>query len=198
VIKVGFRVIIQKQSNNRRIGRVHNHQWQNRRSRSRVQQRACSLFFDINGIVHREFVPPNTTVNSDFHCDVLRCLRENVRRRTLELWCNHSWLLHHGNVPTHTSLKSTEFVTNSNMVIIPHHPYLPGLALCNFALFPKLKMKLKGWRLKQCLTSNQNRKRYSTALRKMTSTVIWSMGKKWWDRCIRSQGDYFLGDGSQN
>jgi hypothetical protein len=32
------------------------------------------------------------------------------------------------------------------MVIIPHPPYSPDLAPCNFALFPKLKMKLKGRR----------------------------------------------------
>jgi hypothetical protein len=44
----------------------------------------------------------------------------------------------------HTSLKTTEFVTNSNMVIIPHLPYLPHLASCDFALCPKLKMKLNG------------------------------------------------------
>jgi hypothetical protein len=36
-------------------------------------------FSYIKGIVHREFVPPNTAVNSDFYCDVLRRLRENVR-----------------------------------------------------------------------------------------------------------------------
>jgi hypothetical protein len=30
------------------------------------------------------------------------------------------------------------------MVIIPHPPYSPDLAPCDFALFPKLKMKLKG------------------------------------------------------
>jgi histone-lysine N-methyltransferase SETMAR len=29
-------------------------------------------FYDVKGIVHREFVPPNTTVNSDSYCDVLR------------------------------------------------------------------------------------------------------------------------------
>jgi hypothetical protein len=29
-------------------------------------------------IFHRQFVPPNTTVNSGFYCDVLRRLRENV------------------------------------------------------------------------------------------------------------------------
>jgi hypothetical protein len=41
-------------------------------------------------------------------------------------------------------LKTTEFVTNNNMVIVPHPPYTPDLAPCDFALFPKLKMKLKG------------------------------------------------------
>jgi hypothetical protein len=30
------------------------------------------------------------------------------------------------------------------MVIIPHPPYSLDLAPCDFALFPKLKMKLKG------------------------------------------------------
>jgi hypothetical protein len=30
--------------------------------------------------------------------------------------------------------------------MIPHPPYSPDLAACDFALFPKLKMKLKGRR----------------------------------------------------
>jgi hypothetical protein len=42
------------------------------------------------------------------------------------------------------SLKTTEFVTNNNMVIINHPPYLPDLAPCDISLFPQLKMKLKG------------------------------------------------------
>jgi hypothetical protein len=42
------------------------------------------------------------------------------------------------------SLKTTEFVTNNNMVIVPHPPYLWDLAPCDFGLFPMLKMKLKG------------------------------------------------------
>jgi hypothetical protein len=32
------------------------------------------------------------------------------------------------------------------MVIVPHPPYSQDLAPCDFALFPKLKMKLKGRR----------------------------------------------------
>jgi hypothetical protein len=42
------------------------------------------------------------------------------------------------------SLKTTEFVTNNSMVIIIHPPCSLDLAPCDFALLPKLKMKLKG------------------------------------------------------
>jgi transposase len=45
--------------------------------------------------------------------------------------------------PTHTSLKTPEFVTNNNMFVVPHPLYLSDLAPCDFVLFPKLKMKLK-------------------------------------------------------
>jgi hypothetical protein len=95
----------------------------------------------MKGIVHREFVPSNTTVNSDFYCDVLRHLRENVRRKRPTT--NGSFIM---TMHLPTSLKTTEFVTNSNMVIIPHLFYSPDVAPCDFALFPKLKMKLKGRR----------------------------------------------------
>jgi hypothetical protein len=138
-----------------------------------------TVFFDVKGTVRREFVPTKMTVNSDFYCDVLRRLRENMPRKKPELWRNHNWVLHHDNAPAHTSLKTTEFFTNNNMIIVPHPPYSPDLAPCDFALFPKLKMKLKGRDdvLKQCLTSKGNRKRCSKAFRTMTSTVLLKRGK---------------------
>ena len=36
-------------------------------------------FFDIEGIVHKEFVPTGQTVNSGFYCKVLRRMREKLR-----------------------------------------------------------------------------------------------------------------------
>jgi hypothetical protein len=68
--------------------------------------------------------------------------RKCVTKKT-GTWHNHSWLLHHDNGAAHTSLITTEFVTN-NMVIVPHPPYLLDLAPCDFILFPKLKVKLNG------------------------------------------------------
>jgi hypothetical protein len=54
--------------------------------------------------------------------------------------------VHHDNTLAHTSLKTIESVTNNNMVIVPHPPYSPDLVACDFALFPKLIVKLKGRR----------------------------------------------------
>jgi hypothetical protein len=104
--------MIQKQSNNRLVEETTITMSKKGHGKSGVQQRACSLFlfFDVKGIVHCKFVPPNTKVNSDFYCDILRCLRENVRQKKPELLCNHNWLLHHDNVPTHMSLKSKETI----------------------------------------------------------------------------------------
>jgi hypothetical protein len=40
------------------------------------------VFFNVKGIVHREFVPPNTTANYDFYCDVLGHERKCVTKKT--------------------------------------------------------------------------------------------------------------------
>jgi hypothetical protein len=90
-------------------------------------------------------------------------------------------------------LKTTEFVTNNNKVIVP--PYLLDLAPCDFALFPKLKMKLKGWRFE---TASDIRREWQAVLDKIKEYSAFETQEKWWDHCIRSQGDYFEGNGSQN
>jgi hypothetical protein len=51
-------------------------------------------FFYIDGIVHKEFVPPGQTVNKEFYRDVLRRLREDMRRKRPEKWRTNDWVLH--------------------------------------------------------------------------------------------------------
>ena len=66
-------------------------------------------FFDQEGIVHREFVPPGMTVNVDFYCDVLRRLRENVRRKRPQKWQNQNLIIHHNNASAQRSFKVSQF-----------------------------------------------------------------------------------------
>ena len=101
-------------------------------------------FFDHKGNVHKEFVPPGQTVNAAFNVELLKRLRENVRRKQPDQWWNNTWLLHHDNAPAHAALLTQRFLTDNNMTVVPLPPYLPDLAPSEFFLFPKLKMKLKG------------------------------------------------------
>jgi hypothetical protein len=41
-----------------------------------------------------------------------------VRRLRRELWRQKSWLLHHYNVPSHTSFFTKEFFTKNNMTVV--------------------------------------------------------------------------------
>ena len=66
-------------------------------------------FFDQEGIVHREFVPPGMTVNADFYCGVLRRLRENVRRKRPQKWQNQNLIIHHDNARLTGPLKFRSF-----------------------------------------------------------------------------------------
>jgi hypothetical protein len=63
------------------------------------------------------------------------------------------------------------------MVIIPHPPYSPDLAPCDFAFFPRLKIKLKGRRFETVSDIKGDLKWYSTTLRKMTFSVLLKCGK---------------------
>jgi len=93
-------------------------------------------FFDQEGIVHREFVPPGMMVNADFYCDVLRRLRENVWRKMPQKWQNQNLIIHHDNAPAHRFFKVSRFLAKNNMTVTPLPPYSPDLTPCDFSSSP--------------------------------------------------------------
>jgi len=104
-------------------------------------------FFDIKGLVHFEFVPQGQTANQQLYLEVLRRLRDAVRRKRPELWRSGEWFLHHDSAPAHTALSVRQFLTKNGMTTASHthtHPsYSPDLAPCDFFLFPRMKRDLK-------------------------------------------------------
>jgi hypothetical protein len=96
------------------------------------------------------------------------------------------------------SLKTTESVTNNNMVIIPNPPYLLDLAPCDFALFPKLRTKMNGWLFETVSDIQRELHVVLDCIKENDLHGAFEAWKKRWDRCIRSKGDYFERDDSQN
>lgn len=151
-------------------------------------------FFDIQGIVHREFVPRGQTVNQEFYLGVLKRLRERVRRTRPELWRSGEWLIHHDNAPAHTALRIRQFLTSHGMTLVPHPPYSPDLAPADFFLFPRMKRDLKGRRFD---TVEDVIAASTGALNSIQVEEFQRCFEQWkqrLDKCISSNGEYFEGD----
>ena len=99
-------------------------------------------FFDIDGVVHHEFVPPGQTVNGNFYVQVLQRLRDAVRRKRRDQW-HGEWFLYHDKAPSHTSLVVQQFLAEKSIPVITQTSYPPDLTPSYFWLFPTLKMGLK-------------------------------------------------------
>src|SRR5215469_6301242 len=89
------------------------------------------------GVVARSTDPNRPKFEFRVLLRLLRRLRENVRRRRPELWREETWLLHHDNAPSHTSVLTQQFLAKYKIAVIPHPPYSPDLAPCDFFLFQK-------------------------------------------------------------
>jgi len=153
-----------------------------------------TVFFDFNGIVHHEFLPPGRTVNKEYYLEVLRRLREAIRRKRPNLWQNNSWQLHHDNAPAYTTLLVREFLAKNATVIMPQPPYSPDMAPCDFFLFPKLKRTLKGRRFANIEEIKTESLEELKAISKIAFHKYFEDWKKRWHKCIISDGDYFEGD----
>ena len=52
-------------------------------------------------------------VNKEYYLAALRRLREAIRRKRSDLWADNSWIFHHDNAPSHSSLIVTEFLAKT-------------------------------------------------------------------------------------
>ena len=85
-------------------------------------------FFDIDVLVHHEYVPTGQMVNKEFYKTGLQRLRDAVRRHRPEKWRSGNWILHHDNAPAHRAVTTNEFLAKHNILSLPHPPYSPDLA----------------------------------------------------------------------
>ena len=151
-------------------------------------------FFDVKGIVHSEFVPPGHTVNQVFYLEVLRRLRNSIRRKRADLWQTGDWFFHHDNAPVHTAISVAQFLAKNGMVTLPHAPFSPDLAPCDFFLFPRMKRGMKGLRFDSV---DDVKKKTTEELAAITEEEFQACFKQWkqrWDKCVKCNGEYFEGD----
>ena len=77
---------------------------------------------------------------------VLKRLRDAVRRKRRHFWASGDWLFHHDNAPAHSSNPVQQFLAKHKITQLRQSLYSPDVAPCDFWLFPRLKIPLKGHR----------------------------------------------------
>jgi transposase len=125
--------------------------------------------------------------------EVINRLREAAERKRPEGWRNKTWMLHHDNIPAHTSLFIGKFLAKHETTLVPQQPYSPDLAPVGFLfLFPKLNSTLKGSRFQ---TTEEIEEISLWDLRAIPQNAFQNW-KKRQEQCINSRGEYFEGDKS--
>ncbi|KAL4119443.1 hypothetical protein QTP88_012252 [Uroleucon formosanum] len=163
-----------------------------RQIRSQVKV-MLTVFFDYQGVVHHEYAPKGQTITKEYYIDVLRRLRDAVRRKRPEFKESGSWKLH-DNAPAHSAHVVWQFLAKHGIPVVSQPLYSPDLAPCDFFLFQKIKMALKGKRFQDVDEIKQN---VTEQLREVSKNDFHRCFQKWqerWRTCMDSEGAYFEGD----
>ena len=99
------------------------------------------FLFNSTGMIYMHWAHTGQTVNKEYYVEVLRELRKRFRRKRPELFKSGQWHFHQDNTPVHNSILVTDYLTKMGIKTVPHPPYSPDVAPCDFWLFPKLRCR---------------------------------------------------------
>ena len=136
------------------------------------------------------WVPTGQTVNKEYYVKVLREFRKIFCQKRPALFKLGLWHFHQDNAPVHNSILVTDYLTKMGIKTVPHPPYSPDLAPCDFCLFPKLT----GCRYE---TTEEMKEAVTKAIDTLTQENFHGAFQKlleWYNKCIAAGGDYFKGD----
>ncbi len=160
-----------------------------------ARKNMMEVFFNDQGVVHLEFLPPGMTVTANVYTGILACLREAVRRKRPVLWQQNSYRLLHDNAPGHKANHTVTAMMETDKKEVPHPPYSPDLAPADFWFFPYLKSQIRGHAFQSVANLQDELVRIiQNTPTKLFSDCIHRHLPDRWRKCIAAHGEYFEGD----
>ena len=147
-------------------------------------------FFNSTGMIYMHWVPTGLIVYKEYYVEVLREFRKRFHRKRPALFKSGQWHFHQDNAPVHNSILVIDYFTKMGIKIVPHSPYSPDLALCDFWLFPKHR----GCRYE---TIEEMKEAMTKVIDTLTQEDFYGAFQKLlecYNKCIAAEGDYFKGD----
>ena len=101
------------------------------------------IFFDWQGVTHKEFVPGGEIVNAVYYKGVMERLLNRIQQVRPGMCESGDWFILHDNAPSHETIVK-KFLAQRKVTMLDQPPYSPDLAPADYFLFPKVKSHLKG------------------------------------------------------
>jgi histone-lysine N-methyltransferase SETMAR len=98
-----------------------------------------SIWWDFQGIIYFELLPPNTTVDSKLYCKQLQNLKAAMQTQRPE---RHKVRLLHDNAKPHIAKVTRQKLEELGWEVLPHPPYSPDLAPSDYHLFRSIRNHL--------------------------------------------------------
>ncbi|XP_064482834.1 histone-lysine N-methyltransferase SETMAR-like [Ornithodoros turicata] len=102
----------------------------------------ATVFWDKAGVVHADFLPSCTTINSAYYCQIPRDAHKTLKQKRPGLITKG--VLLEDNARTHTAHLTARTLEELGWESLPHPPYSPDLDPNDFHLFGPLKAFLRG------------------------------------------------------
>lgn len=149
----------------------------------------ATVFWDSKGIILIDYLQKGKTITGEYYATLLDQLMAKIAEIRPHLQ-RKKILFHHDNAPAHSSMKAMAKLNELNFQLLPHPPYSPDLAPCDFYLFPNLKRYLRGKRFASNDEVQSETEGYFAELPKSYYLKGIKKLENRWTRCIELKGDY--------
>lgn len=148
----------------------------------------ATIFWDAHGILLIDYLEKGRTITGAYYVELLDRLNKKIKKDRLHL-AKKKVLFHQDNAPAHTSRVAKEKIQDLGYELLPHPPYSPDLAPCDFFLFPKLKSWLAGKKFSTNDEIISAVNGYFKEFDKNYFTEGLNGLEKRWSKCIELEGD---------
>lgn len=149
-----------------------------------------TCFFNGNGLQIIDVKPKGVKINSSYFIDHVISKLEKLDIVYKAKRQKQMMMLHYDNAPSHNSMLVENYLTRTPFKKVPHPPYSPDLAICDFGIFGTVKTNFQG---KEFLTEQELIDELQNFFKRKSKEFYISLFQEWERRlirCIDLNGEY--------
>lgn len=149
-----------------------------------------TCFFNGNGLQLLDIKPQSVKINASYFVENIIKKLEKLDVVIKAKKQKQMMMLHYDNAPSHNAMLVKEYLSKTSFQKVPHPPYSPDLALCDFGIFGTVKTSFEG---KEFESENQLFEELENFFKGKSKEFYISLFHEWENRlhrCIDLKGDY--------